>query len=268
MKLVAVTGSPHNGNSQHLTELVENELRNLGPVDIEYINLREMDLKPCTGCFICFQKGEEHCPLKDDHKAIIEKLDSSDGVIFVSPVYSMHVTSLMKRFIDRSAYIFHRPRFFGKYAFAVSATGAIGLKEVTQYFKMVTLQWGFDYRGSVTAQMPPTMMNIPAGNINLTGNKNIRRFYDAAKNKRPRRLTISDYMGFHIMRSVYSLFENISPTDYVYWKERGWFDKKTHFFHKNVRKNYAASLLTQIISFAVKISTQKYLAGIDTKNKE
>ena len=46
---------------------------------------------------------------------IARKIDEADGVIFVSPAYSMHVSYLFKRFVDRFACTFHRPCYWGKY---------------------------------------------------------------------------------------------------------------------------------------------------------
>jgi multimeric flavodoxin WrbA len=56
-------------------------------------------------------KGEDKCPLKDDRAAIEQKLLAVDGFILSSPVYVGSVSWLMKNFIDRFAYLNHRPRF-------------------------------------------------------------------------------------------------------------------------------------------------------------
>jgi multimeric flavodoxin WrbA len=59
----------------------------------------------------------------------------SDGVIFVSPAYCQNVTALMKNFVDRFAYIFHRPRFFNQKALIISTTCGAGLKETLNYLE-------------------------------------------------------------------------------------------------------------------------------------
>ena len=49
--------------------------------------------------------------IKDDALMIREEMLNADGLIFVSPVYAHQVTALMKNFIDRFAYVLHRPCF-------------------------------------------------------------------------------------------------------------------------------------------------------------
>jgi multimeric flavodoxin WrbA len=78
--------------------------------------LKDVDLSQCRGCFGCFVKGEDHCPCKDD-ASIEQKMHDADGIIFATPVYGMNISALMKTFIDRFSYIFHRPRFFTKKPF-------------------------------------------------------------------------------------------------------------------------------------------------------
>ncbi|MHC1756507.1 MAG: flavodoxin family protein [Methanosarcina sp.] len=76
--------------------------------------LNAVDLSQCRCCFVCFTEGESHCPCKDNAPVIEQKIHSADGVIFATPVYGMNVSALMKDFIDRFSYIFHRPSFFDK----------------------------------------------------------------------------------------------------------------------------------------------------------
>jgi multimeric flavodoxin WrbA len=99
MKILAIMGSPHGGNSLEKTQRIENKLKQFGDVEFEYVHL------------------------KDNKETISQKIEEADGVIFVTPVYSMHVSYLLKRFIDRFAYNFHRPRYFGRYALAVAVSG-------------------------------------------------------------------------------------------------------------------------------------------------
>jgi multimeric flavodoxin WrbA len=123
MKILTIMGSPHNGNTLEKIKKIENKLIGYDDVEFEVINLKDIELKPCKGCFICFIKGDNSCPIKDDKSEIFKKMDEADGVIFASPVYSMHVSYHMKLFIDRFSCTFHRPRYFGKYAISVAVPG-------------------------------------------------------------------------------------------------------------------------------------------------
>ena len=61
---------------------------------------------------------------------IREEMLNADGLIFVSPVYAHQVTALMKNFIDRFAYVLHRPCFLDKAALIISTTELTGLEDV------------------------------------------------------------------------------------------------------------------------------------------
>ena len=46
MKIIAIMGSPHKGNTLELTQRVEERLKTLGDMDFEYLHLKDADLKP------------------------------------------------------------------------------------------------------------------------------------------------------------------------------------------------------------------------------
>ncbi len=76
MKIVAIIGSPHKGNTLKITQQVEENMKNLGDVKFDYLFLKDIDLKQCTGCFNCLRNGKEFCPLKDDRDRILEQLNN------------------------------------------------------------------------------------------------------------------------------------------------------------------------------------------------
>jgi multimeric flavodoxin WrbA len=149
MKILVIMGSPHKGNTYAAAKKIEEAMRQRSDMEFEYLMLAEANLSPCRGCFVCFLKGEGFCPIDDDASVIGEKLENADGVIFASPVFGMNVTGLMKTFIDRFSYVFHRPRFFSKKALLLSTTGALGQKDVLKYLGMVVGIWGFEVAASV-----------------------------------------------------------------------------------------------------------------------
>ena len=143
MKITAIIGSQRKGNTLKAVKRVEELLKErFGDMNFEYVMLMDADVKVCVGCFNCLAKGIEFCPLKDDIPAIIEKIKSSDGVIFASPVYVINVTPYMKNFIDRLSSICHRPELFNQHALVVSTVGGFGLKQVLKYMKDIAGVWG------------------------------------------------------------------------------------------------------------------------------
>ena len=116
IKIVAICGSPHKGNTYDILKMLQ---QSNAEIDFKILMLSELNLKDCLGCYSCINTGEENCPLKDDRDMIIEEMKDADGTIFASPTYARTISALMKKFVERTSYISHRPIFFGKYATAL-----------------------------------------------------------------------------------------------------------------------------------------------------
>ncbi len=50
-KVLAILGSPRKGNSYRVTQQVEAALRKRGEVAFDYLWLRDVNLRPCRGCY-------------------------------------------------------------------------------------------------------------------------------------------------------------------------------------------------------------------------
>ena len=59
--------------------------------ELEVIHLAGLDIRYCTGCAFCMEKGK--CWIDDDHRQIAEKLLTAQGIILASPVYFFSVTA-------------------------------------------------------------------------------------------------------------------------------------------------------------------------------
>jgi len=264
IKVVAIMGSPHKGNSLDVTQRIEARLHQLGEVEFGYLHLKDLDLQPCKGCFVCFIKGEERCPLKDDMATIRDKIEQADGLLLVSPVYSMHVSYLMKTFIDRFAYNLHRPRYFGKYALAVAVTGNIGLKPTLKYLSDVATGMGFDCVDQLGYLAAPK--NTPLRTISTRKDRTdevVAEFYRAMLAKRPKKLGLMDHLGFRLMQASYARLEQMSPTDYRHWKERGWLETETRYYHDNVRENWFLDLIARFVGWMTGRQIDKALSKVD-----
>ena len=112
MKILAICGSPHRGNTYSVLNTIK---ENYPTIDYKLLMLNEVNLEPCRGCYVCVLRGEEKCPLKDDRDMIIKEILDADGVVFASPVYVNFISALMKGFMERLGFFSHRPRFFDKY---------------------------------------------------------------------------------------------------------------------------------------------------------
>lgn len=133
-------------------------LQSFGNVRGEVVFLSEFDLGLCRGCKVCFLRGEEHCPLQGDRDALIEKMLASDGVVFASPNYSFQVSAILKAFLDRLGFAFHRPRFHGKTFTSIVVQGFYGGDKIEKYLEFVGAGLGFNVVKSscITALDPIT----------------------------------------------------------------------------------------------------------------
>ena len=249
MKIIAVIGSPRKGNTYHIVSLIEQEMQKLGSVEFEYVFLRESSLEHCRGCLVCFGKGEEHCPIKDSREGIEQRLAQADGLILASPVYALSVTSLMKNFLDRFAYIIHRPRFFGKYALVVSVTGAAFLKDTMKLMADNARYWGFD----VVDRVGFVYNGGPVSDeMTARVQKAALRFYGAISEQRPYNPSLTHYIVFHLQRAFFSEPMDGFTRDHEYYLEKGWLEPKSRFYTDRIKFSPVKSTLARIIAKAAR----------------
>ena len=99
LKLLAINGSPRvHGNTNTLIDAVIEGGRHENIVS-EKVNLALLNINPCIACYKCKRNGG--CLHQDDFQPLIEKIKSSDIVLFGTPVYWWGPTAQFKTFIDR-----------------------------------------------------------------------------------------------------------------------------------------------------------------------
>jgi multimeric flavodoxin WrbA len=226
MKTVtAFVGSAHRrGHTYVAARQFLDDLESFGDVKGEIVLLSEYRLGNCLGCKACFMKGEERCPLKDDRDLLIEKIMASDGVAFASPNYSFQVSAILKTFLDRLGFLFHRPRFHGKSFTSIVVQGFYGGGKLVEYLDFVGGGLGFNVvKGSCTTALDPML-----GKERLAMEKTIashsRRFH--AQLHRPAYPTpsIMQLMFFRMGRNSAKFLADDDNRDHTYYRDHGWFD--------------------------------------------
>jgi multimeric flavodoxin WrbA len=155
-KVTAFVGSAHKKITHSAVRRFLDDLRSLGDVETEIVTLSDYRVGTCRGCRLCFEKGEEFCPLKDDRDALFAKIDASDGVVFATPNYSFHVSGLLKVFLDRFGFVFHRPRYFGKTFTSIVSQGIYGGGRMVKYLDFAASGLGFNtVKGSCFTAFDP-----------------------------------------------------------------------------------------------------------------
>lgn len=224
MKILTIIGSPRKkGNSYHAARKLEEEMKNRGGYEFEYLFLKDAHLEACEGCFNCVSRGIEFCPLKDDREMIQEKMEGADGLLMVSPVYVMQVTALMKNFIDRLAYLCHHPAYHGKKAMVMCTTGGLGIKETLGYMETIVESWGYKVNGKcglITAPWPPTS-GLKKKNI-ISMEKSAQTFDKSIQSMEKvkygqMKVGFKDYMNFRIFQTVANNVREYLPADYQFY---------------------------------------------------
>lgn len=231
MKILAVIGSPHKGKSFEITQKIENKLHEFGDVEFDYLLLKDVNLEPCRGCHVCFFKGEKLCPIKDDREKIEQQLMQADGIIFVSPVYALNITSIMQIFMERFAYIAHRPCYYGKHAMAVVVTGSQGLKGVLKAVSFFE-NGGIMITDKIGLLTPPTQLPKFMERKNERKiNKAAAKFYKYVKTGKSQKPKLGKLIWFRVFRVLGPLkSDSYWEADCKYWSEKGWMDEGTKYY--------------------------------------
>jgi multimeric flavodoxin WrbA len=122
VKILIVSGSPHkDGLCTRLAEEAARGVKDAGS-ETELVILAEKRIGPCLACKDppCWQKME--CKVKDDALELRKKLNDSNGLVFIAPVYFLSVNGLAKDFMDRMRSYGEN----GKPALAIAVAGGTG----------------------------------------------------------------------------------------------------------------------------------------------
>ena len=98
-KVVVVSTSLRtNSNSELLAKSFVEGAKEAGN-EVEYISLKNKDIRFCIGCLACQTIG--HCVIKDDVADIMNSVLEADVVVWATPVYYYEMSGQMKTLIDR-----------------------------------------------------------------------------------------------------------------------------------------------------------------------
>ena len=235
MKILALVGSYRkNGNTSRMVDLfaaqLQAEAERAGePFEFESLHLGHTDIQPCRGCRVCFDRGEQYCPLKDDIPAIKEKMQVADAWIIATPVYVGDVSGILKNWEDRLAYVCHRPEFGGKSVFLLATTGG-SPAAIAFYSLRALMSWGLAFQGQVCFKTGALMNSEELSQRYTTDcRKHARRFFKAVKDQQDARPSFLSLMMFATQQYTWSQ-QNPQTLDYQYWHAQGWTDSRTTFY--------------------------------------
>jgi multimeric flavodoxin WrbA len=231
-KVLIIEASSRKGFSHEVAVQIQDEMSK--KASVELIELRDYDITRCKGCCACFSVGSSSCPLKDDDvKIILGKMEWSDGVIFVVPNYSLSVPGILKDLFDRLAYVFHRPRLFGRVCLPVIVQGVYGGKKVAKYINEAMGFWGMkEVKGVVASGGIYPKVGLK-DEIKVKNSKAIMRaleqFTKALNNEKPVQPSLFKFMIFRMTRSSMKYFDEALEPDRRYYEAKGWLDSDYYY---------------------------------------
>lgn len=231
-KIIAFVGSNRKQHTYKAVQTLLNDIEEKGTdleIESEIICLSQYNIQTCIGCKMCFDKGEEFCPLKDDLLPLVTKIMEADGIIFASPVYSFQVSSLMKIFIDRFAYLFHRPRLFSKIFTCIATQGTYGGKEVMKYLSFIGSASGCNVVKGVLIKSLEPMTDKGIQKNQKTIQKLSKRFLKQLRHFNLPTPTLFKLMIFRLSRTSMSIMLNDNFKDYRYYQDKGWFESNYYY---------------------------------------
>ncbi|MDE6406691.1 MAG: NAD(P)H-dependent oxidoreductase [Lachnospiraceae bacterium] len=104
MNILVINGSPKGAksNTWRLTgAFLKGIKQETGEAQIRERTVCQMDIKPCLGCFSCWNRTPGKCCIEDDMGQIIQDLLWADITVWSFPLYYFTVPGSLKNLIDR-----------------------------------------------------------------------------------------------------------------------------------------------------------------------
>lgn len=104
MNILVINGSPKGGKSNTYrltTAFLEGMKQERQDICVKELSVSNMNIKPCTGCFSCWNKTPGQCFIQDDMRQVIEDMLWADITVWSFPLYYYSVPGSLKNLIDR-----------------------------------------------------------------------------------------------------------------------------------------------------------------------
>jgi len=235
IKILALIGSHRNkGNTARIVQMIEARMRGLAarqntPLEWETLFLGDMEIRPCRGCRVCFDRGEESCPLKDAIPLIRAKMDAVDGLLLASPVYVDDVSGTVKTWIDRLAYLSHRPAMAFKVAYTVATVGGGPTAHTLRTMNGALLTWGYHLVGKKGLKMGALASTEEMFRYEKEAAHVAKDLFRAIFKHHAMQPSFLSLVAFKIQQSVWKR-EPPESNDYRYWRDKGWLDRNCTFY--------------------------------------
>jgi multimeric flavodoxin WrbA len=255
MKVLALIGSQRKkGNTARIVQMVEARMRDLAaqhatPLEFETLYLGDLDIRTCRGCRACFDRGEDACPLKDDVPLIRAKMDAADALLLASPVYVDDVSGLVKNWMDRLAYLCHRPAMAGKCAYPLATVGGGATGHTLRTMNAALLTWGYHLVGQTGLKMGALASADELLRYRPAADKAADKLFRAVAGQQALNPTFISLMVFKIQQLTWQC-ELPGSYDRTWWQEQGWLAPVCTFYLAH-RANPVKVALARMVGAAV-----------------
>ena len=101
MKIMTILGSPKMaGNTAGALAMLERELGD--GHEIDRVNLPELDVMGCQGCYACQQKpNEASCVVRDGATDVLKRIAEADAVVYAAPLYMWGLPAKIHALLER-----------------------------------------------------------------------------------------------------------------------------------------------------------------------
>ncbi|MCP4130445.1 MAG: flavodoxin family protein [bacterium] len=252
-KILVISGSQQKkGAGAKTIEMFKSKFDSM-EYSFETVFLSDYEIASCRGCTVCFKK--EECILRDDVSSIVEKMKSSDGIIFVTPIYAMNISGILKTFIDRISYMLHKPALYEKHSYIIITTDVGGFRPISFYMRYMMNAFGIyntGYLGVIAKHIKKdeNYRNKISG-IMTPEAKKFKDFLSRGKNYKPK---FTQVLRFNLWKISAIMKKEYYPGDYQYWEEKRWLDKEYYY---PVKINSVQKILLKIIRKKIRRKLEK-----------
>ena len=178
MKITILNGSPEISPFDTYLSTLKGMLESKGH-DVTQLDLRDLELRYCTGCFGCWVKDPGECLFEDESIAVRRAVIHSDYTLWAAPLRMGFPSALLKKAMDKFLPLIHpyfevdhgeahhRPRYdryprLGLLVGAESDTDAADMEIVSGIFTRTSINFKTRLEFALTSDTPAA---VTAGRI-------------------------------------------------------------------------------------------------------
>ena len=103
MNILVLNGSPKaKSDTIRLTRSFLEGIKSATDAEVTIVDVIKKNIRPCTGCFGCWARGDGKCVLQDDQNGILAAYIKADLIIWSFPLYCYGMPSHLKAVLDRT----------------------------------------------------------------------------------------------------------------------------------------------------------------------